>query len=82
MSIRSIDSEHKKFDIFSYQKLDEVSYDFNRKRLSILFKKDSTHLIVTKGALNNILDVCSTVETAEGKTSDITDKRQKLALPD
>ncbi len=32
--------QHKTFDISSYQKLDEVPYDFNRKRLSILFTKD------------------------------------------
>ncbi|WP_334891764.1 magnesium-translocating P-type ATPase [Nostoc sp.] len=78
--------EYKTFDISGYQKLDEVPYDFNRKRLSILFKKESTHLIITKGALKNILDVCSTVETAEGKASPlrggsanaIADQRQKL----
>ena len=68
--------EYKTFDISGYQKLDEVPYDFNRKRLSILFKKESMHLIVTKGALKNILDVCSTVETAEGKTIDIADQRK------
>lgn len=70
--------EYKTFDISGYQKLDEVPYDFNRKRLSILFKKENLHLIVTKGALKNILDVCSIVETAEGKKIDIGDQRQKL----
>ncbi|XZN92211.1 MAG: magnesium-translocating P-type ATPase [Microcoleus sp.] len=70
--------EYKTFDISGYQKLDEVAYDFNRKRLSILFKKDSRNLIITKGALKNILDVCSTVETAEGKTIDIADGGQRL----
>ncbi len=70
--------EHKTFDISGYQKLDEVPYDFNRKRLSILFANDNTHLIVTKGALKPILDVCSTVETGEGTTIDITDQRQPL----
>jgi P-type Mg2+ transporter len=70
--------DYKTFDISSYQKLDEVPYDFNRKRLSILFKQESTHLMVTKGALKNILEVCSTVETAEGKIIDIADQRQKL----
>jgi P-type Mg2+ transporter len=70
--------EYKTFDISSYQKRDEVPYDFNRKCLSILFKKENTHLIVTKGALKNILEVCSSVETAEGKTIDIADQRQKL----
>ncbi len=87
--------EYKKFDISGYDKLDELPYDFNRKRLSILFKKakntvlkspqveesfktDSTHLIITKGALKNILDICSTVETAEGKIIDIADQQEKL----
>lgn len=70
--------EYKTFDISGYQKLDEVPYDFNRKRLSILFKKENSHLIVTKGALKNILDVCSIVETAEGKKIDMGDQRQKL----
>ena len=70
--------QHKTFDISGYQKLDEVPYDFNRKRLSILFKQDDTYLIVTKGALKNILDVCSTVETSEGKTVAIAEQRQQL----
>ncbi|MFE1744855.1 magnesium-translocating P-type ATPase [Coleofasciculus sp. H7-2] len=70
--------QHQPFDISAYQKLDEVPYDFNRKRLSILFGKDKTRLIVTKGALKPILDVCSTVETGEGTTIDLADRRDKL----
>ncbi len=70
--------DYKTFDMSGYQKRDEAPYDFNRKRLSILFQTASAYLIITKGALNNILDVCSTVETAEGKTIDIADQRQKL----
>lgn len=70
--------EYKTFDISGYQKLDEVPYDFNRKRLSILFKHENTHLIITKGALKNILDVCSSVEIAEGKTIDIANQRPRL----
>jgi len=79
--INAIDSairQHKTFDISGYQKLDEVPYDFNRKRLSILFATDNTHLIVTKGALKTILDVCSTVEMSEGKTIDIADQRDEI----
>ena len=70
--------QHKQFDISDYTKLDEVPYDFNRKRLSILLKKENTHLIVTKGALKTILDVCSTVETGEGNTIDIALQRNKI----
>jgi len=70
--------EHKTFDISGYQKVDEVPYDFNRKRLSILFAKDDKHLIVTKGALKPILDVCSTIETVEGKTIDLAPQQNKI----
>jgi len=70
--------EHKTFDISGYQKLDEVPYDFNRKRLSILFAKDNTHLIITKGALKPILDVCSTIETVDGKTIDLAPQQDKI----
>ncbi|MEH2306530.1 magnesium-translocating P-type ATPase [Nostoc sp.] len=70
--------QHKQFDISAYQKLDEVPYDFNRKRLSILLKKDNTNQIVSKGALKAILDVCSTVETGDGKTIDIAIQQDKI----
>jgi P-type Mg2+ transporter len=70
--------EHKTFDIASYRKCDEVPYDFNRKRLSILFAAEDAHLIITKGALKNILEVCSTVEIAPGQMVDIARERQKL----
>jgi P-type Mg2+ transporter len=70
--------QHQTFDISSYQKLDEVPYDFNRKRLSILFANEHTQLIITKGSLNNILDVCATVETAPSQIVDITGERQQL----
>lgn len=70
--------EHKQFDMSAYRKLDEVSYDFNRKRLSILLVKDNHQLIVTKGALKPILDVCSTVETSEGKAIAIADQRDQI----
>jgi Mg2+-importing ATPase len=57
----------RKVDISGYKKLDEIPYDFLRKRLSIVVSIGEDHLILTKGALTNILDVCSTAETKEGK---------------
>jgi P-type Mg2+ transporter len=70
--------EHQTFDISAYQKLGEEPYDFNRKRLSILFKHGDRSLIITKGALKTILSVCATVEMADGKTIDITDQQANL----
>jgi Mg2+-importing ATPase len=52
-------------DVSGYLKLDEVPYDFIRKRLSILVSKDNKNFFVTKGALQNVLDVCTLVETSE-----------------
>src|SRR5581483_4985549 len=62
---------HRQFDVSCYQKLDEVPYDFIRKRLSILVSKDDAHLMVTKGALPNVLAVCSSAETLDGMIVDI-----------
>ncbi len=62
---------YRQFDVSSCRKLDEVPYDFIRKRLSILVLKDDKHLMVTKGALQNVLSVCSSAETSDGKIVDI-----------
>jgi P-type Mg2+ transporter len=52
-------------DASGYTKLDEVPYDFIRKRLSILVSKDNKNLMVTKGAMQNVLEACTLVETSE-----------------
>lgn len=61
---------YKKFDLAGYQKQDEMPYDFIRKRLTILVSHDDVHLMVTKGALQNVLDICSSVETKDGNVVD------------
>ena len=65
-------------DTSAYTKLDEEPYDFVRKRLSVLVKTPASvagstgaqvaaiNLMVTKGALANILAVCTTAETVAG----------------
>ncbi len=58
---------NRPFDLAAYQKLDEVPYDFMRKRLSILVAHDAQHLMITKGALQNVLDVCDQAEGENGQ---------------
>lgn len=53
-------------DVSAYAKLDEVPYDFGRKRLSILVSHGNDRLMVTKGALSNVLDVCTSAQTKDG----------------
>jgi len=61
----------RSFDLAIYQKIDEVPYDFVRKRLSVLVSKGNSSLITTKGALQNVLDVCTLAETYQGDTVDL-----------
>lgn len=46
-------------------KIDEIPYDCLRRRLTIVVAEEnalSQHLIVTKGAFANVLDICSSLE--------------------
>jgi Mg2+-importing ATPase len=69
---------HYQPDVSGYKKLDEVPYDFIRKRLSILFSKDKTNMMVTKGALKNVLSACSFVEKSDGKIADLETSREVI----
>ena len=59
---------YRQFDVSGYQKQDEIPYDFLRKRLSILVSRAGSYMMVTKGALKEVLAVCSSAQT-EGGTS-------------
>jgi len=48
-----------------FTKIDEIPYDFSRRRLTIVVSEDGVpaqHLIITKGAFSNVLDTCSALE--------------------
>ena len=53
------------YTIEGFSKIDEIPYDFLRRRLTIVVadnKAPSQHLIVTKGAFANVLDLCSSLD--------------------
>jgi P-type Mg2+ transporter len=50
--------EYRKIDIKDYKKIDEIPYDFNRKRMSVVVE-DGDRLIISKGAPEGIFDCCS-----------------------
>ncbi|HUH65230.1 MAG TPA: magnesium-translocating P-type ATPase [Syntrophales bacterium] len=74
LAIRS----HSQPDISGYEKKDEVPYDFLRKRLSILVAKDGRHMMVTKGPVPSILEICSTAEMASGTPVHISGLRDGI----
>jgi len=53
-----------------YERVAEVPYDFIRKRLSVLVKKGAEQWMITKGAVEDILAVCSGMERG-GEVTDI-----------
>jgi P-type Mg2+ transporter len=69
---------HRPFDLSAYRKVDEIPYDFLRKRLSILVDHDGNHVLVTKGAVRNVLDSCSRAESAAGTVVDIAVARGQI----
>jgi len=69
---------HREFDLSGYAKTDEIPYDFLRKRLSILVAHDGTHLLVTKGALRNVLSACTQAHANAGGVVDIALVRDQI----
>ena len=52
-------------DLGEVCKVDEIPYDFVRKRLSVVVQQDGQNILVTKGALENVLQVCSLVQLGD-----------------
>jgi Mg2+-importing ATPase len=69
---------YRPFDASGYPKEDEIPYDFLRKRLSILVSHEGAHLMITKGALPNVLAVCRSVEMTGGKIVDIAAAQERI----
>ena len=65
-------------NIVESHKLDEVPYDFLRKRLSILIEQSGRRLFITKGALSNVLEVCTEIERADGTRSSMESARAEI----
>ncbi|UVT18733.1 MAG: magnesium-translocating P-type ATPase [Nitrospira sp.] len=65
-------------DLSGYRKLDEVPYDFLRKRLSILVATPTTHLLITKGAVEPMLTVCTRAELPDGTTVPMEGRSERI----
>jgi Mg2+-importing ATPase len=69
---------NRPFDISGYRKLDEIPYDFTRRRLSVVVAEGDRRLIVTKGALPNVLEACSSAETSAGTLVPLGAVRERI----
>jgi Mg2+-importing ATPase len=58
----------------AYRKVDEIPFDFNRRRMSVVVaEQDQHHLLICKGAVEEILAVCTRVQH-DGATEPITEE--------
>jgi Mg2+-importing ATPase len=69
-------AEQAGLDISTERKINEIPYDFVRKRLSVItVNARGEHTIITKGALEQILSICENVQ-ADGRLSPLDDARR------
>jgi Mg2+-importing ATPase len=74
----------EKPEIGSFTKIDEIPYDFARKRLSVVVQETGADpmatvpLLITKGALENILSVCTDV--ADGQQIQPIDENRSAQI--
>ena len=61
--------------IAEYEKVDEIPFDFNRKRLSVVARHGGEHILITKGEAESVFAVCGTV-IVEG-TPQLFDERER-----
>ena len=54
-----------------YKKIDEIPFDFSRRRLSVIVSDGEKKQMITKGAVEEILNICSMVDY-KGEVSPIT----------
>jgi len=54
-----------------YKKIDEIPFDFSRRRLSVVVNDGTKSQLITKGAVEEILSICTLIDY-QGKVSPIT----------
>jgi Mg2+-importing ATPase len=69
---------HEAPAIKEYAKVDEIPFDFHRKRLSVVVRHAAEHLLVTKGEAEGVFAVCTTV-AIDGSARPFDKTRRALA---
>jgi Mg2+-importing ATPase len=64
--------------VAGYDKVDEIPFDFNRKRLSVVVRQGDEHLLITKGEAENVFAICQTV-SINGAPQPFDDSRRAEA---
>jgi len=69
---------HEPPPIAEYAKVDEIPFDFTRKRLSVVVRHGDERLLITKGEVESVLSVCQSV-SVDGAPQPLDDRRRAQA---
>ena len=65
----------------TYRKIDEIPFDFERKRMSVVIEdKTGLNLLICKGAVENLLDICTKIDVDGGVREMNTSDREESLL--
>ena len=70
--------KHEAPSIVGYEKVDEIPFDFNRKRLSVAVRHADGDLLITKGEAESVFAICRTV-TIDGIPQPFDESRRAQA---
>jgi Mg2+-importing ATPase len=65
--------------ITEYEKVDEIPFDFNRKRLSVVVRRGSEDFLITKGEAESMFAICATV-SIDGAAQPFDESRRAQAM--
>lgn len=68
---------YKEVDVRAFEKVDEIPYDFERKRSSIVVRKNGKRFLITKGAPEEVIKICTEYEI-DGKVSPISGEEKNI----
>jgi P-type Mg2+ transporter len=77
----AIASEATKVPLHGWSKLDELPFDFERRRVSVLVEKDNARMLIVKGAAEEVLARAKAVDHPDGRVLPI-DEPIRAALQD
>lgn len=71
--INHYETTENKISLESLEKIDEIPFDFSRRRLTVALKRDGHQIMITKGAVEEMAEVCSHVEI-DGEVLPLTEE--------
>ncbi|SDI35060.1 magnesium-translocating P-type ATPase [Streptococcus equinus] len=64
--------------VFEHKTIDEIPFDFSRRRMSLIIDEGESHLMITKGAIEEVIQVSTHI--LENKQQKVLDSKSKENL--